>query len=56
MDKLGKIRRLHWKERLEVRKIVKFEGDLSKTIVDAKFYSLRKEPTFRDVTTGFPAK
>ena len=34
MDKLGKIRRLHWKERLSVRKIVKFEGDLSKTIVD----------------------
>ena len=30
MDKLGKIRRLHWK----VRKIVKFDGDLSKTIVD----------------------
>ena len=34
MDKLGKIRRLNWKERPQVSKIVKFEGDLSKTIVD----------------------
>ena len=34
MDKLGKIRRLNWKERPLVSKIVKFEGDLSKTIVD----------------------
>ena len=34
MDKLGKIRRLNWKERLQVSNIVKFEGDLSKTIVD----------------------
>ena len=32
MDKLGKIRRHHWKERLEISEIAKFESDLLKTI------------------------
>ena len=31
MDKLGKIRRHHWKERLKINKIAKFESDLLKT-------------------------
>ena len=31
MDKLGKIRRHHWKERLEISEIAKFESDLLKT-------------------------
>ena len=30
--KLGKIRRHHWKERLEISEIAKFESDLLKTI------------------------
>ena len=30
MDKLGKIRRHHWKERLKINKIAKFESDLLK--------------------------
>ena len=34
MDKLGKIRQLHWKERLEISKIAKFENDLLKTNKD----------------------
>jgi len=43
MGKFGKIRRHHWKERLEISKIVKFESDLLKTNEDsanevAKFY------------------
>ena len=31
MDKLGKIRGHHWKERLKIRKFAKFESDLLKT-------------------------
>ena len=31
MDKLGKIRRHHWKERLKISKSTKFESDLLKT-------------------------
>ena len=43
MDKLGKIRRHHWKERLKISKSAKFESDLLKTNEDillkvAKFY------------------
>ena len=34
MDKLGKIRRQHWKELLKIIKIVKFECDLLKTNED----------------------
>ena len=34
MDKLGKIRRHHWKERLKTNKIAKFESDLLKTNED----------------------
>ena len=43
MYKLGKIRRHHWKERLKISIIAKFESDLLKTNEDtllkvAKFY------------------
>ena len=43
MYKLGKIRRHHWKERLTISIIAKFESDLLKTNEDtllkvAKFY------------------
>ena len=31
MDKFGKIRRHHWKERLKISIIAKFESDLLKT-------------------------
>ena len=31
MDKLGKIRRYHWKKNLKISKIAKFESDLLKT-------------------------
>ena len=31
MDKLGKIRRHHWKERIKISKIAKFQSDLLKT-------------------------
>ena len=34
MDKLGKIRRHHWKKRLKISKIAKFESDLFKTNED----------------------
>ena len=34
MDKLGKTRRHHWKQRLKINKIAKFESDLSKTNED----------------------
>ena len=34
MDKLGKIRRQHWKELLKIIKIVKFECDLLETNED----------------------
>ena len=29
MDKLGKIRRHHWKERVKIIKLAKFESDTS---------------------------
>ena len=35
MDKFGKIRRHHWKERRKINKIAKFESDLLKTNDDA---------------------
>ena len=31
MNKLGKIRRIHWKKGLKISKIAKFETDLLKT-------------------------
>ena len=31
MDKLGKIRRYHWKKSLKISEIAKFESDLLKT-------------------------
>ena len=34
MDKFGKIRRHHWKERYKINKIAKFESDLLKTYED----------------------
>ena len=34
MDKLGKIRRHHWKERLKINKVDKFESDLLKSNED----------------------
>ena len=34
MDKFGKIRGQHWKERLKINKIAKFESDLLKTSED----------------------
>ena len=34
MDKLRKIRRHHWKERLKISKIAKFQSDLLKTNED----------------------
>ena len=34
MDQLGKIRRHHWKERVKISKIAKFESDLLKTKED----------------------
>ena len=40
MDKFGKIHRHRLKERLEIRKIAKFEGDLLKANLKVgKFYS-----------------
>ena len=35
MDKFGKIRRQHWKGRLKISKISKFESDLLKSYKDA---------------------
>ena len=37
MDKLGKIGRHHWKERLRIGKIAKFESELLKTNKDGAF-------------------
>ena len=34
MDEFGKIRRHHWKERLKISKISKFESDLLKSYKD----------------------
>ena len=34
MDKFGKIRRHHWKQRPKMNKIAKFESDLLKTSED----------------------
>ena len=46
MDKLGKIRRHHWKERLKINKIAKFESDLLKTNEDIASYSREILQTF----------
>ena len=49
MDKLEKIRRLRWKERLQVSKIVKFEGDLS---IDTKVKLLKVAKLYRSLYGG----
>lgn len=45
MDKSGKIRRNHWKERLKNNKITKLESDMLKTL---KIYSSLKSQYFTD--------
>ena len=51
MDKLGKIRGHHWKERLKISKSAKFESDLLKTNED--IYSPSKSRNFnRRLTVG----
>ena len=50
MDKLGKIRRHHWKKRLKISKISKFESDLlEKKKKNENNYSSSKWRNFADV-------
>ena len=51
MDKLGKIRRHHWKKRLKISKISKFESDLleKKKKKNENNYSSSKWRNFADV-------
>ena len=46
MDQFGKIRRQHWKERLQISKIAKFECDLLKTNEDIASQSREILQTF----------
>ena len=46
MDQLRKIRRHHWKERVKISKIAKFESDLLKTKEDTALKSRENLQTF----------
>ena len=46
MDQLGKIRRHHWKERLNISSNAKFESDTSQAIEDIASQSRREFTTF----------
>ena len=46
MDQLRKIRRHHWKERVKISKIAKFESDLLKTKEDTALKSRKNLQTF----------
>ena len=50
MDKFGKIRRRHWKERLKIYKIAKFESDLLKSNEDTAPQSREILQTFVSYT------
>ena len=55
MDKFGKIRRRHWKKRLKISKIAKFQRDLLKSDEDTAPQSRDIfEALFSVVSTDFP--
>ena len=55
MDKFGKIRRRHWKKRLKISKIAKFQSDLLKSNEDTAPQSRDIfEALFSVVSTDFP--
>ena len=55
MDKFGKIRRRHWKKRLKINKIAKFQSDLLKSNEDTAPQSRDIfEALFSVASTVFP--